>query len=420
MKVKEIESFVVSAPLPGDKPHWGAGFWAEDPSDHPGLPPRAQGDITTEYPPMWRFRAVYPDALEAVIVRIETDTGIVGWGEGHTPAAPEATKAVIDHLLTDVVLGQDPLDIQPIWEHMYSTMRLRGHSAGFMMEAISAIDIALWDAAGKALGVPVAKLMGGVMRERIPVYASSLPRVDISTGEEGWKGVAEMAGALVDEGHRSIKVKLGIDLGQDRHVLRAVREAVGKDVSLSVDVNGAYDLPLAQQAGHMMEEEEVIWLEEPLMPEDRRGYAELAGSLDLTVAGGECLCNRWVFNDFLIDKGFDLVQPDVSRAGGISESKRISDLADSYNVPFAPHVSIGTAIYMAASLHWAAAGPNLMMCEWPIEQGVVGNGILEEPFAFEDGYVRLSERPGLGLVIDEEALRQWQVEPGREEKMRTT
>jgi D-arabinonate dehydratase/D-galactarolactone cycloisomerase len=411
MKIKELESFVVRAPLPGDKPHWGAGFWAEDPEDHPGLLPEEGGNIKTEYPPMWRFRAIYPEALETVVVRVETDTGIVGWGEGHTPAAPEATKAVVDHLLADIVLGKDPLDIDPLWEEMYSTMRLRGHSAGFMMEAISAVDIALWDVAGKALDVPVAKLLGGVVRDRIPVYASSLPRVDVSTGQAGWEGLAEMAGGLVEDGHRSIKVKLGIDLEQDRHALQVVREAVGEDVSLSVDVNGAYDIPLAQKAGRMMGEEDVIWLEEPLMPEDRRGYARLSDSIEMRVAGGECLCNRWIFNDFLVDGGFDLVQPDVSRAGGLSESKRISDLADSYNVPFAPHVSIGTAIYMAASLHWAAAGPNLMMCEWPIEQGVIGNDILETPFDFADGYVELSARPGLGLAIDEEALRQWQAEP---------
>ncbi|MFB6271346.1 MAG: mandelate racemase/muconate lactonizing enzyme family protein [Salinibacter sp.] len=411
MEIQNVESFVVRAPLPGEDPHWGAGFWAEEPEDHPGLGPDEPGDITTEYPPMWRFRAVYPDALEAVIVRLDTDAGVVGWGEGHTPAAPEATKAVIDNLLADIVVGRDPRDIHPLWEEMYSTMRLRGHSSGFLMEAISAIDIALWDAAGKALDVPVATLLGGRMRDRVPVYASSLPRVDVSTGAAGWDGLAEMAEGLVAEGHRSIKVKLGIDLDQDRRALRVVRDAVGPDVSLSVDVNGAYDLPLAEKAGRMMAEEDVLWLEEPLVPEDRRGYARLAESLDLPVAGGECLCNRWVFNDVLVDRGFDLVQPDVSRAGGLSESKRISDLADTFNVPFAPHVSIGTAIYMAASLHWAAAGPNLQTCEWPIRQGVLGNGILEEPFAFEDGYVTLSERPGLGLALDEEALRQWEVTP---------
>jgi D-galactarolactone cycloisomerase len=409
LKIQDIQSFVVRAPLEGNKPFWGAGFWAKDPQVHPGLPAGHPGDVTTEYPPIWRFRARYVNTLDAVIVRLETDTGVVGWGEAHTPVGAEASKAVVDHLLKDVVYGRDPFDIQPLWEEMYSTMRLRGHSSGFMMEAISGIDIALWDIVGQSLKAPVAKLLGGILRDRIPVYASSLPRVHPSSGESGWKGLAESAGALAAQGYHSIKVKLGIDLEQDRHALRVLRQAVGPEVTLSIDVNGAYDLALARRAGRMMEEESALWLEEPLMPENLRGYAQLAAGLDIIVAGGECLCNRWVFNDFLEAGALDLVQPDAGRAGGISECKRISDLADTYGVPFAPHVSIGTAIYMAASLQWAAAGPNLMMCEWPLEQSALGNGILAEPFLWDQGFIRLADHPGLGIVVDENALRKFQV-----------
>lgn len=410
MKITEVEAFVVRAPLAGNKPHWGAGFWAKDgAAAHPGLPAGHPGDITTEYPPIWRNRAVYPDSLECVVVRLETDSGVVGWGEAHTPAAPEATKEIVDRLLKPVVYGHEALDIQPLWEGMYATMRLRGHSSGFMLEAISGVDIALWDIAGKALGVPVCKLMGGQMRARIPVYASSLPRVAAAEGEAGRRRLAERVAGLVAQGYRILKVKLGLSIEEDRQVLRALREAVGPEVGLAVDVNGAYDLALARRAGRMLEEEGALWLEEPLMPENLRGYAQLAASLDITVAGGECLDNRWVFNDFLAAGALDLVQPDVSRAGGLSEAKRISDLADTYNVPFAPHISIGTAIYMAASLQWAAAGPNLMTCEWPLDQGRLGDDILAEPFAFSDGYVQVPSGPGLGIMVDEQALRQWQV-----------
>ncbi len=409
MKIKEIEAFVVRAPFDGDKPYWGAGFWAEDPQTHPGLPANHPGDITTEYPPLWRARALYAREAEAVIVRIGTDTGIVGWGEAHTPLAGDVTKAIIDNLFKDLVIGRDPLDIQPIWETLYAAQRLRGHSAGWTLDAISGIDIALWDIAGKALGVPVAKLLGGQMRDRIQVYASSLPRVNQSAGEAGWRGLTELARHLVDQGYRSFKVKLGIDLALDRHALRILRQAVGPDISISIDVNGAYDVALARMAGRMMEQEGALWLEEPIMPENLRGYAQLAETLDIMVAGGECLCNRWIFNDFLAAGALDLIQPDVSRAGGISESKRISDLADSYGIPFAPHVSVGTAIYLAASLQWAAAGPNLMMCEWPMDQSALGDGILAEPFQFERGFVRLADLPGLGIEIDEKALRRWAV-----------
>jgi L-alanine-DL-glutamate epimerase-like enolase superfamily enzyme len=202
---------------------------------------------------------------------------------------------------------------------------------------------------------------------------------------------------------------LGIDLALDRHALRMLRQVVGPDISISIDVNGAYDVALARMAGRMMEQEGALWLEEPIMPENLRGYAQLAEALDIMVAGGECLCNRWIFNDFLAAGALDLIQPDVSRAGGISEAKRISDLADSYGIPFAPHVSVGTAIYLAASLQWAAAGPNLMMCEWPMDQSALGDGILAEPFQFERGFVRLADLPGLGIEIDEKALRRWAV-----------
>jgi D-arabinonate dehydratase/D-galactarolactone cycloisomerase len=400
MRIVDIEAFVVRAPLEGNKPHWGAGFWSDEPEAHPGLPAGHPGDVTTEYPPIWRIRATYPAALEAVVVRVETDTGIVGWGEAHTPSAPEASKAVIDTVLAPLVLGCDPLDIQPIWETMFATQHMRGHIAGFQLEAMSGIDIALWDVVGQSLGVSVAKLLGGRLRERIPVYASSLPRVPMVDAQQGIQRICDQAMNLV---------KLGANLEYDRETLRALRQAVRPGVSFSVDVNGAYDLVTAKMAGQMMKEEGVIWLEEPLMPEDIDGYSNLCAFIDIPIAAGECLCNRWDCNRFLAAGALNLIQPDIGRAGGISESRRMSDLAELYNVPFAPHVSIGTAIYMAASLQWAASGPNLLMCEWPLEGSVLGNDIIHKPFDFRDGFVHVPEKPGLGITVDEYALRQWAV-----------
>ena len=274
MKIKFIESFIVRAPIDSNKVYWGAGYWMNDPNQHPGLLAHESGDISTEYPPIWRLRPIYTRNLACVVVRIETDNGIVGWGEAHTPVAPEASKATIDALLTEIVLGRDPLDIQPVWENMYSSMRMRGHSTGFLLEAMSGIDIALWDIAGKALGVPISTLLGGRVRDKIPVYASSLPRVHARAGEAGYQGLADMARALVNAGYRAFKTKLGINLEQDRHSLRVLRAAVGPDIKIAVDVNGAYDLAQARLAGRMMEEEGAYWLEEPLMPENWRGYAD--------------------------------------------------------------------------------------------------------------------------------------------------
>jgi D-galactarolactone cycloisomerase len=409
MQIQSIESFVVRIPFNENKPYWGAGFWAENPMQHPGLPASHPGDITTEYPPIWRSRALYSPFNETVIVKITTDTGIVGWGESHTPVSGAITKTTIDSLLAPIVIGRDPLDTHPIWEAMYSTMRLRGHSSGFLMEAISGIDIALHDIMGKALNVPIAALLGGQLRDRIPVYASSLPHVHKESGEAGVTGLLDAARVLVEAGYRTIKIKLGIHLADDVAILRRLRAEIGDQVGIAVDVGGMYDIAIARRAGQLMfEAGQILWLEEPLTPENLRDYARLTAFLDVAVAGGECLCNRWIFNDFLAQGALDIIQPDVSRAGGIGECKRISDLADTYGVPFVPHVSTGTAIYMAASLQWAAAGPNLMMCEWPLDQEAAGNGILRQPFRFEDGCIAVPNAPGLGIDLDEAALRRWE------------
>ena len=408
MKIQSIESFVVHIPYDDNQANWGAGFWASDPDQHPGRRAGHPGDIRTEYPPIWRNRAVYPPHNEALIVRIETDEGIVGWGEAHTPVAAEITRQVIESLLKPILLGENPLNIHPLWEAMYATMRLRGHSSGYLLEAISGIDIALWDLKGKASGQPIAALLGGQLRDRVPVYASSLPRIHAEGHADALEHLAQAAADLVTRGHTAFKVKLGIDLALDCAVLRRLRETVGPGIGIAVDVNGAYDLPMARRAGQLMAEAgQILWLEEPLMPELVHDYASLAEYLDLAVAGGECLCNRWQFNQYLRAGSFDLVQPDVGRAGGISECKRISDLADTYGLPFAPHLSTGTGIYAAASLQWAAAGPNLMTCEWPLGQQAALDGILHEGFAFADGYVSVPEGPGLGIRINEDALRHY-------------
>jgi D-arabinonate dehydratase/D-galactarolactone cycloisomerase len=400
MRIKVIDSFVVRIPFDDNRPSTGA-ITTESTSSEP------YDDPTTAYPPRWRTTAVYTDSIEAVVVRIETDNGIVGWGEIHTPVAGEISKAVVDHLLAPLIHNQDPRDIHPLWEKMYASMRIRGQMGGYQLEAISGIDIALWDILGKAVNAPIAKLLGGKIRDRVPVYASYLPAPPLASGDEGVRQIMERAGALVEQGYHAFKIKLGGSIENDQAVLEQLRKAVGDQIAIAVYVNGAYDLALARRAGKMMQAFNVQWMEDPLMPENLRDYARLARFLDVPIAGGGSLNNRWQFNDYLSNAAFDLVQPDVSRAGGLSECRRIAMLADTYGVPFAPHVSRGTAIYMAASLQWAASGTNLMTCEWPVDQKKAGDGILKEPFQFAAGYVSLNDEPGLGIHIDENALMQW-------------
>lgn len=408
--IRSVEAFVVRIPFDGESKNWGAGFWAEDAKRHPGLSVNHPGDIFTEYPPLWRNRADYAPANETVIVRLERADGIVGWGEAHTPLAGHITREVIDRLLSPLLVGQPATEIHPLWERMYSAMRLRGHHSGYLLEAISAIDIALWDAAGKAAGVPVAKLLGGMVRERVPVYASSLPRLQRDNFDAGLAQLVASARALASQGHRALKVKMGIDLNRDCETLRVLRSALGESTAIMVDVNGAYDPALARRAGDLMRAAAAIrWLEEPLPPELLDAYPDVTEYLDVAVAGGEGLTTRWAFKQVLDAGAFDIIQPDAGRAGGISECKRIGELADVFGVPVAPHLSTGTAIQAAATLQWAAFIPNLMMCEWPLGQVQAFDGIVSAPFVFQDGYVRVPAGPGLGVDIDEAALRRWEV-----------
>lgn len=408
--IQHIEAFVVRIPFDEAVGNWGAGLWAQDSHQHPGLSAAHPGDIYSEYPPLWRVRADYAPYNEAVIVRLERSDGVIGWGEAHTPLASEITRETIMRLLAPRLLGQPAEQISPLWERLYSSMRLRGHQSGYLLEAIAALDIALWDASARAAGVGIAKLSGSQIRDRIPVYASSLPRIHREHFDANLTALVTAARELVQQGHRALKVKVGIDLDLDCEVLRTLRQELGDAVWLMVDANGAYDPALARQAGDRMAAVAGIrWLEEPLAPELSGAYANLAEYLDVAVAGGECLCTRWAFKEYLNAGAFDIVQPDVSRAGGISECKRIAELADVFGVPVAPHVSTGTAIYAAASLQWAAMIPNLMICEFPLGQSQALDGVIHHPFVLEDGCIHLPSGPGLGIDLNENALRQWEV-----------
>lgn len=411
MKISSVEAFVVRIPFDDGMPLMSAGQTHAAVGVHPALKVGHPGTMTSEFPPIWRTKAVYTETVEAVIVKIETDGGLTGWGEMHIPVAGEVGVSIIEHLLKPLLVGSDPRLISPLWEKMYGSMRVRGHFNGFLMEAISGVDIALWDILGKVAGAPIANLMGSQIRDRVPVYASCLPSVAVSAGDEGIAAVVAAAREVVSRGYKSLKVKLGVRLDIDRRLVNAIRDAVGEGVGIAAYVNGAYEFSLARQAGKMLQDYGVQWMEDPLSPENRRDYARLTRYLDVPVAVGGSLAGRWAFNEFFADGAVDIVQPDVARAGGISESRKIAMLADTYGLPFAPHVSRGTGIYMAATLQWAAACPNLMTCEWPLDQSAAGDGVLKQPFAFKDGFVDVPSGAGLGVEIDEAALRQWAVEP---------
>ena len=399
MKIERIETFAVQAPPSDKRPYWGSRAWGDARTD-------ARPEISAEYPSPWRRRYLYSRTIDTVIVRLTTDTGLVGHGEAKAPVAPQATKAIIDLLLADIVRGADPRDVTLLWERMYAGMRVRGHRAGFYLEAMSGIDIALWDLAAQAAGVPIASLLGGVFRNPIRVYASGLPALDRAAPDAAFEALAEEAAQLHAAGYTGLKLALGRGLAGDLRSVRTVRDRLGADFLIYTDAAGVYDRAQALQLGRELEALGVAWLEMPIAPEDIEGYGLLADALTLPIAL-DSLSSRHEVASFLRCRGLDVVQPDVCRAGGITECRRIADLADAFGVAFAPHVSIGSAVHIAATMHLAAAMPNTMTSEHWIGDNPIGNPWLTRPLAVVNGYLALPDGVGLGIALKPTALAPW-------------
>ncbi|HEX2033597.1 MAG TPA: mandelate racemase/muconate lactonizing enzyme family protein [Chloroflexota bacterium] len=356
-----------------------------------------------------RHLCVYPARAEVLLVRIVTDDGLVGWGEAHSPPIPRVAQTLIAELLAPQLIGRDPLAIDAIWDGLYASMRLRGYGSGVMLEALAGVDIALWDLAGKALGVPVYTLLGGPYRTRLPCYASGVPGATVQ------ERIAT-ARRYVELGYTALKTSIGRgSLEEDLVGVEALAEAVRGRARVLVDAHGCFDARTATTAGRRLERTGVGWLEDPFPPEDVDGYAALCAALDLPVASGETECTRWQFNERLRRKAADVILPDVCRAGGISEGRKIALVADLHNVPWCVHASISTALHLAAGLHLGAATPNFLLCEYPsafvLGADPLGNQLLAEPIRYEGGHLEVPSGPGLGLTFDEAALAAHALDP---------
>jgi D-galactarolactone cycloisomerase len=338
-------------------------------------------------------------AIELVVVEVETDQGLVGFGECLGRRGASAYARFIDGVLGPQIVGQDPLDRRKLWNAMRGV--LTGRVGGMLVEAIAGVDIALWDIAGRAAGIPVAKLLGGVGRSAVPAYASSINWFDDAAVEQ------EVAAALA-AGFRQIKVKIGRSVPASIDRIRLVRRLAGDAIGLSVDANWAYDFDDAVRVGRALEECGYAWFEEPLRPEDRKGYRMLRDKLDVRLAAGESDFNAIDAVAMLADRSISLIQPDVSRAGGISETWRIAELAQTFNVTYAPHVGWSGAICVAASLQLAAAAENCLAFECMVYRNPLREALLEEPVGdpatMVDGALPIPAGPGLGITIDRAAL----------------
>ena len=340
-----------------------------------------------------------------LLVRVETDEGIVGWGEC-SPMNNRLVEAHIEHALARLTVGRDPFDVEAIVERMFiETYKVAGQS---MAMAVSGIEIALWDIMGKAVGQPIYKLLGGAYRKRIRMYASSMSR-EITPAEEAKR----LAGLVEKQGFTAVKVRVGQVFGFDedarpgrsRELVREVRAALGDGVEILVDGNSGFSAPRAIQLGRELERHNVFHFEEPCPYWDLDSTAKVAKALDLPVAGGEQDWELTRFKEMLEKEAVDIVQPDVIKAGGFLACKKIAHLAEAFGVVCTPHQTqpLGTV----ANLHLAASTPNCRYSqEYNIERHPLMDTLFTEPvLEVKEGHLTVPEGPGLGVEINEEALR---------------
>lgn len=358
---------------------------------------------------------------KSLLVRIQTDAGLVGWGEGGQYGAAEPVAACITSLFGPFLLGQDPLQPEVLWERMYALCRDFGRT-GTMIEAISAIDIALWDLCGKARGAPVWSLLGGAFRDRVRAYATGF----YYTGDTPAPTLQSQLGAVraeaerdLEAGFEAVKVKIGLLTPRDDLArVAAVREVLGPDRLVMTDANHAYQAHTAVRMAQGMEPLDVYWFEEPVTPEDFAGYQQVKANTTIAIAGGECEHTRYGFARWLAERAFDIAQPDPCCAGGISETRKIATMAATFGVHCLPHVW-GSGIATAAGMHVLATLPpsphtanplppyNEPLLEWDSTANPLRTDLLTDPFTLEDGSIRIPTGPGLGVDVADEVLRRY-------------
>lgn len=332
------------------------------------------------------------------LVRVWGEDGLWGCGEA-SPMHPFVTREVVARQLSPLLVGMDALDLEACWEKMYvSTYKTRGQGTSI---AISGVDQALHDLAGKALGVPVYRLLGGLYRERVRVYASYMTR-GVADDEYAQKAAAAMQG-----GFSGVKIKIGDrygfdskDVTEDESLVQAVRKAIGPQADLLVDANSGYSVHTAIKVGRMLERYGVFHFEEPIPYTDLDGLAHIAAALDIPVAVGEQQHTRYDFKDILLKGAGDILQPDVTKCGGLSEGKKIAALADAFGKYVTTHTTT-VGVGLASHLHYWASTP---ACRYAQEYNVVSGkrpeGVLAAPLVPRDGYLDVPHGPGLGIELN--------------------
>jgi len=354
-------------------------------------------------------------ARNALLVEIETDTGLIGLGEAGCAGGPLiSTETVIQRELRPMLLGEDPRMIEALWQKMFVRTRQHGRR-GLVMHAISGIDIALWDLAGKATGQPLYRLLGG-FTDRVEVYASG----GFYQRGKDTAALADEAARYVAQGFRAMKMKVGrtrligsklrsltadaeicqVTVAEDLARVAAVRRALGPEPRLMLDANCAWSPAAAIAMGKAFEPYDIFWIEEPVATDDIDGSAEVARALPMAIAGYETEHGLYGYRELITRRAVDIAQPDLVWSGGFSECRRIAALAHAHNMMVAPH-SFSSAVLLAASLHFVAAIPNGLPVEFDQTEHPLRDELLRERITTDGhGMVRLSDAPGLGIALD--------------------
>lgn len=345
------------------------------------------------------------------VVKITTDEGVYGWGEGYGPA-DVIQKGIA--LLEPLLMGKNPLENESLWFEMYrKTLDFARRSVLFA--AISAIDIALWDIKGKALNLPVSTLLGGRHRNKVVPYATGLYFSDSKTLVQD---LVVEAKAYVDQGFKAIKMKVGLSIKADIEHVKNVRKAIGKDIKLMVDSNHAYSLREAVELARKIESYDITWFEEPVSPEFYDQYSELRSKTSIPIAGGECEYLRYGFLQLLQNKSVDIAQVEICASGGLTEAKRIGSLASTFGVDLIPHVW-GTGIGFHAALHFIAnieplpgrLFPPDIFIEYDRTENAIRDQLTFPVVKMNNGYIDVPQSPGLGIDIDTSALKEFSISP---------
>jgi galactonate dehydratase len=385
----------------------------------PGLSAAMQASTSQYQRPKLKITDIRTATPNGVHVRIYTDQGLFGQGE----AVDAVSGAVpIIQSFRDRLIGQSPLNVDAIWERLRTGGIFAGAQAGQYVTALTAVEIALWDLAGKALGMPIYQLMGGKMRDRIRIYCDS------GTNSRTDPQAKEYIAQIVDNGFTATKIDIddgrspsrwdsvnwtanNAEIDEMLDKVSFMRESLPKHIELAVDMHGRYDLGTAKRVAKELEPFKLLWLEEPVPPENIDAMRDVRQSTHTPICCGENLFLRHGFRELLEKRAADIIMPDIHKCGGLSEGRRIADMAHTYYVAMAPH-SQASPVGAMAACHMLATIPNFLVYEWhwshPAERWDRWKRYLKQGDIIQNGFISPPDRPGIGVEMDDEAVRKMQ------------